>query len=147
MTGSQQIILGGSGRGLPNAAFSAALNNLSATAGIYTASLQLFNDGTSAKVPAGSGVVNWWLPTTVSVGAGIWARLTITTQIGGVSFSNSPLNSWVQLNVTRTWSISNTVSSSNTTGVLALELATDAAGNNRIAIYNNKITWAVGRSA
>lgn len=72
--------------------------------------------------------VNWYLPTTAAIGNGYWVRANIT----GDAPAGPASGAWSQLNINRTWSLSQS-SVGTKTCTLSLAIATDAGGTNIIA--------------
>lgn len=108
---------------------------------ITYAGVRLANDGTqyykgpgdtwAADLDSGK---NPWL---VQGSAGdFWVRATLNSSTSGLNDTTSGVDSWLQLNTTRSWSIVDSVAGIPTTAEeasLTLEIATDSGGSNIVA--------------
>jgi len=97
-----------------------------------SAALLLYADGTMGATGSDSALdaPNWLTPVEAGVGAGYWARLTVTS--GTAPSSGSGAGAWVSLAATVYWEWARSTVGS-TTAVVKLEIATDAAGATVVA--------------
>jgi len=88
------------------------------------AGVDLLPDGSIQKT--GSGAGNSWInPIVAGIGNQHWARLTHNS---GSAPTGSPLNTWLQLNINRGWSISRSQVGQSTTQC-TLQISTDSNGS------------------
>lgn len=100
------------------------LLGVGATQATSTASLN--TDGT-VDINGSLDDRNWYDPTTVGIGSSYWVRATLLT---GDMPSGSALNTWLQLNSVRSWSLTTTGTAVVRTKLcqLKLEFAADSGG-------------------
>lgn len=102
------------------------------------AAVDLMTDGEIQKTGSGSGD-SWVNPIVPGIGDRHWARLTHNS--GSVP-TGSPLNTWLQLNINRGWSISRS-QVGQSTSQCTLQISTDASGSIIVATRSMTLTASV----
>lgn len=106
------------------------------------ASFTLNTDGSCANSPS-TAPGNWYSPTTTSIGDNYWARVTVTS---GSLFSGT-VDSWLQLNTSRTWTRQNTGIDGTLSATITLEIASDSGGSTIVASRSGIVLSATYASA
>lgn len=94
------------------------------------ASMTFKADGTIVKVGTGDGTERWYAYTSPNIGARFWAKATVTSG----SLSTNELSAWTKLDADRELEVLR-ASVGGASGTFTIEIATDAAGTNRVATW------------
>jgi hypothetical protein len=133
MAAIQQMLMAmaGGGVNLPLIGSGCSLLDTAFDPGNASAGIVFQSDGTityNASDASLAGSANWFLPTTVAIGAGFWIRRTITAG----SLSTDPGAGWLALSTGRNY-VRNRTSIGTNTCSLYFEIATDSGGSTIVA--------------
>lgn len=106
------------------------------------ASFTLNTNGSCANSPS-TAPGNWYSPTTTSIGNNYWARVTVTSGL----LSSGTVNSWLQLNTSRTWTLQNDGFDGTLSATIKLEIASDSGGSTIVASRSGIVLSATYASA
>lgn len=114
------------------------LTNRSTVYGAISSSAQsvwanFYTDGTNEGFRHGNvseWAGNWYTPTTAGIGSGYWIRATLSS--GQTPSSGSALDTWLQLNATRTWTYTAPSGGmfSSRSGTLLIQISSNSTGTN-----------------
>lgn len=98
--------------------------------------VNFYTDGTIQGLRQGNVVqwnANYYSPTTASIGSSYWIRATLIS--GQTPSGATPLNTWLGLSSSRTWTYTTStgVGTSIRQGTLQIQIATDSIGSNIVS--------------
>lgn len=134
MSGMTMAMMGGARRTGPQILLEQDLNTFATAAGtgvLKTGTLRFNTDGTITQVETpngGGGTMQWYSPTTASIGTSYWVRCT---RQSGNALNVGTENTWQQLSANRTFGYSSTTDVMD--GFFTFQLATDSGGANIVA--------------